>query len=48
MSEQPQNQDEQVATAELADDAMENISGGANGNMTTQNGEGHGYGGLSK
>ena len=47
MSEQPKNQDEQVETAELADDAMEDISGGLpNGNQTTQNGQGADYSGV--
>jgi hypothetical protein len=38
-----------VETSELGDDDMEAISGGLpNGAVTTQNGEGSGYGGLSK
>ena len=42
----PENH-EDVETTELADDTMENISGGLpNGAATTQNGQGVDYGGL--
>ena len=47
MSEQPQNEDEQVETAELGDEAMEDVSGGLpNESMTTQDDQGIDYSGI--
>jgi hypothetical protein len=43
-----ENKDVQPEAVEVDEESLEGVSGGINGAMTTQNGEGHGYGGLSE